>query len=298
MAAEPATQVVMLTQSPTFYSVGESDTGSPYTKRSSVLIPDNLPPQNKWIMFEGPVLENDKVAYRFYADTRHRFDIYGKRVPDLVMDTVSWKYHDIMNWGADILKVGNSLGMGSPGIWYQDSIYTLSASEEKVIEVSELPKGWSGVRVKFKKLRVGEHTFDLEQDWTIGPGNYWTEIALTVQNGQLPEGMHFATGIVKHLPEVVAGQAGNYVYAMNWGKQSFHKEDLGMAVLAEQKYQPEMVGDELSHLMVFRNAPKTVEYRFLAVWERDQSKTKTADDFRKQVVTAAGQPNWRTNSGK
>lgn len=281
-----AAQALLLTQDFAYDAEDKNRMTGDYKVNKRVVIPGNLSPQNKWIMFEGPVLENDKIAYRYYADSRHRFDIYGKTVADLVMDTISWQYHDIMNWGSDILKVGNSLGMGSPGIWYQDSIYTLSDCSEKVIEVIETGGDKAVIRTTFKDLTIGSETFDLVQDWSIMTGNYWSQIDLSVQNGELPEGMSFATGIVKHLPEIEAGEANDFTYLYNWGKQSYHKEQMGMAVLAANKFGPRSVADELSHLLVFDKAPKTVSYRFLAGWERDQSGVKTADAFMKTVVDA------------
>ncbi|MEL6867848.1 MAG: DUF4861 family protein, partial [Bacteroidota bacterium] len=106
-------------------------------------------------------------------------------------------------------------------------------------------------------------------------------------NGPLPKGMHFATGIVKHLPEITHGETGGFFYAMNWGKQSFHKEGMGMAILAEKKYQPESIANDLSHAYAFKNANREVRYRFLAAWERDNNQVKNANGF-KQLVEKAG----------
>ncbi len=285
-AAKPATQALLLTQPFTFDPADKNRVAGDYTGQTKITVPSNLTPQNKWIMFEGPVLENDKVAYRYYADSRHRFDIYGKTVSDLVMDTVSWNYHDIMDWGSDILKVGNSLGMASPGIWYQDSVYTLSDCAEKQIEVLATDGQKAAIRTTFSALKIGDATFDLVQDWSLSTGDYWSQIDLKVVNGSLPAGMKFTTGIVKHLPEIVADKANGYTYCYNWGKQSYHEEMLGMAVLASNEYGPRPVVDELTHLLVFDNAPATVSYRFMAVWERDQSGTKTEKGFAEMVVSA------------
>jgi len=128
---------------------------------------------------------------RYYADSRHRFDVYGKTVSDLVMDTVSWDYHDIMDWGSDILKVGNSLGLGSPAIWYQDSLYTLSTCKGKVIEIVENGNDKSMIRTTFTALDIDGYKFDLIQDWSISSGQPWSEINLKVTNGSLPDKMRF-----------------------------------------------------------------------------------------------------------
>ena len=95
--------------------------------------------------------------------------------------------------------------------------------------------------------------------------------------------MFFATGIVKHLPQIATGEANEFFYAQNWGKQSFHKENMGMAILAKKDFQPTAVSDELSHAYCFRNAKNEVRYRFLAAWERGNSKVKNEQEFIKLV---------------
>ncbi len=285
MVSEAAaqTQALILTQPFDFDPANKNKITGDYVAQSKITVPQNLATQSKWIMFEGPVLENDLVAYRFYADSRHRFDIYGKTVADLVMDTVGWKYHDIMDWGTDILKVGNSLGLGSPAIWYQDTLFTLSQCEEKTLEIIESDSKTSKIRTTFKKLKIDGKEFDLIQDWSIQANSPWSEIHLKVINGTLPDGMSFATGIVKHLPEIIQGTTADYVYAMNWGKQSFHEENMGMAILANKTFQPEHVADDLSHAYVFNKARDEVRYRFLSAWERDNNKVKNANEFRQLV---------------
>lgn len=285
-APELTAQALLLTQPFAYDAEDKNRVSAAYQANEQLTVPADLAPQNKWIMFEGPVLENDKIAYRYYADSRHRFDIYGKTVADLVMDTISWKYHDIMNWGSDILKVGNSLGMGSPGIWYQDSVYTLSDCAEKQIEVISTGTATALVRTTFKGLKVGEETFDLIQDWSLTTGNYWSQIDLRVVGGTLPEGMAFVTGIVKHLPEIMTSEENGFVCAYNWGTQSYHEEDMGMAVMASSAYAPRQIDDKLSHLLVFENAPAAVTYRFMAIWERDQSGTRGPEAFKKMVIAA------------
>ena len=78
--------------------------------------------------------------------------------------------------------------------------------------------------------------------------------------------MYFATGIVKHLPDIKIVDSQDFLYAMNWGKQTFNDENMGMAVISDKDYQPEQIENELTHTFVFRNANSEVKYRFLAVW--------------------------------
>lgn len=272
-------QVLLLRQAPDFELSSKTRITGPYQSVQKIEVPSDLAPQNKWVMFEGPVLENDLIAYRFYMDSRHRYDIYGKRVSDLVMDTVSWDYHNIMDWGSDILKVGNSLGMGSPAIWYQDSIYTLSQYEQKTVEITEQSHDFANIRSTFRGLDIAGHRFDLIHDWSLRAGEVWSEVSLEVIDGRLPEGMHFATGIVKHLNDCDTQSHNRQLAAYTWGEQSFHHENMGMAVVIPEHFQPVKVRDADSHTFVIKNANSKAHYRFLAAWERDVTGVKDLEAF-------------------
>lgn len=278
------TQALILTQPFEFDPTDKNKMTGDYIAQSQLVIPNNLATQSKWIMFEGPVLENDVIAYRYYADSRHLFDIYAKSVNDLVMDTVSWNYHNIMDWGSDVLKVGNSLGIGSPAIWYQDSLYTLSISAKKEIALLENGNNQSSIRTTFTDLEIAGHKMDMVQDWSLAAGQPYSTVQLKISNGQLPEGAFFATGIVKHIENAYTGENDNNFYAYTWGKQSFHKDYMGMAIFADKELQPEKINNDLTHAFIFKNAPVDgVEYAFMAAWEKGNSQVKTEEDFRKVI---------------
>lgn len=279
-------QAILLTQPFDYDNSDKNKITGDYVMKTQLVVPQNLEPQNKWVMFEGPVLENELIAYRFYMDSRHRNDIYGKKVNDLVMDTVSWQYHEIMDWGSDILKVGDALGIGSPAIWYQDTIYTLSDCIEKIVEITENGDTRASIRTTFKGLKIGDQTMDLVQDWSIEAGQPWCEIQLEVINGDLPAGMSFATGIVKHLEDYSEVLSNGFRYAFTWGKQSFHEENLGMGIIIKEDFQPEKIPNALSHAYVLKNSGNKVNYRFLAAWERDVMGVKDAAGFKNLIEQA------------
>lgn len=81
---------------------------------------------------EGPGIENDKVAFRAFFDSRNGKDIYGKVVETPVLDKVgvgaSW--HTMQPWGMDILKVGNSLGAGGLAVAESGGIYRLGDADK------------------------------------------------------------------------------------------------------------------------------------------------------------------------
>jgi hypothetical protein len=176
--------------------------------------------------------------------------------------------------------------MGSPGIYYQDSVYTLSDWKSKDIEILKSGGDETVLRTTFKDLKVGDQVFDVIQDWSLKVGNFWAGIHVYVKDGELPESMDWATGVVKHLPKSVSGNEGDFSYAYSWGEQSYHHENLGMAVMANEKYGGEIVNDELSHLMVFKSGAKGVEYRFMARWENGLEGPSNESEFNTQVLEA------------
>lgn len=279
------TQAILKQQNFEFDNARKDSISGDYVDLKSINIPIDLPGQNKWLMFEGPVLENDKVAFRFYGDSRHRSDIYGKTVPDLVMDTVSWNYHDIMNWGSDILKVGNSLGIGSPAILFKDSIYCFTDWDTKTIEVTENADNRSAIKTTFYGLKIADKSFDLVQEWSIIPGVYYSEIELKLLNQTLPEDMKFVTGIVKHLEDFEFKNFGSSSAGFNYGNQSFHHQDLGMAIIVNNTFKPKLIPNELSHVIVFDNNQSTAKYKMMAGWSAG-SGPKSAEEFSSLVEEA------------
>lgn len=277
-------RAILKTQTGPFVVAEKDEVKTEYVNQIRLTVPQDLAPQNKWVMFEGPVLENELIAYRFYLDSRHRSDIYGKKVNSMVMDTVGWTYHDIMDWGSDILKVGESLGIGSPAIWYQDSLYTLSNCTEKTIEVVQTNGPTASFRFTFAGLQIGADTLTITQLWSLSTGRPHSQVSLEVVKGKLPDGALFATGFVKHLPTAESGTEGNRFFIYNWGVQSIHEQQMGMGVVASTDYAPRVQDNALSHLLLFDNAPTGVTYEFVAAWENDVIGVKTADAFRTLIL--------------
>ncbi|MEM6700006.1 MAG: DUF4861 family protein, partial [Bacteroidota bacterium] len=283
---KPADQVqaVLHIQDKAYDDKNKAKVTHQYTPRKKVIVPKNLGPQNKWVMFEGPVLENDLIAYRFYMDSRHRFDIYGKTTPSLVMDTVGWDYHNIMNWGSDILKVGNSLGMGSPAIYLDGEVITFSDFEQHEVAISKDENEMACVTSTFKGLNIKATKVDLVEEWCLEAGSPAASISLSVTKGTLPKGAVFATGVVKHLPFATIGESDNKAFLYTWGEQSFHHEDMGMAVLVNKDQDYAFPKNKETHLMTIAPKDGKASYQFLAAWERDVIGVKHERAFRKMIL--------------
>ncbi|MEO0581608.1 MAG: DUF4861 family protein [Bacteroidota bacterium] len=102
----------------THLQLGEKTANGIISKKSAPRLNtyNNKETQAKY-QFEGIGWENDKVAFRNYLDLRNGMDIFGKTTSNMILDSVGRKgdasYHELQEWGMDILKVGSSLGAGS-----------------------------------------------------------------------------------------------------------------------------------------------------------------------------------------
>ncbi|MCW8850213.1 MAG: DUF4861 domain-containing protein, partial [Melioribacteraceae bacterium] len=109
-------------------------TDEPFQNFSKVVVPKIHTDHDALFKYEGPGWESEKVGYRFYLDWRNATDIFGKKTAELVLHKVGINdrvakddsYHEMQEWGMDIFKVGNTLGIGSIGMMYNDSIYMVS----------------------------------------------------------------------------------------------------------------------------------------------------------------------------
>ncbi|HVS01112.1 MAG TPA: DUF4861 family protein, partial [Thermoanaerobaculia bacterium] len=95
--------------------------GGTFRSVRQVTMPPQSSDHNEYLRYEGPGIESDLVGYRVYLDWRNGFDIFGKKTSAMVLPNVGLdgyeSYHQMADWGADILKVGESLGMGGFGYW-------------------------------------------------------------------------------------------------------------------------------------------------------------------------------------
>lgn len=68
----------------------------------------------------GVAFESALMAYRVYFDSRQTVDVYAKRKPQLELQQSLWYPDDSLlsvGYGDDVLKVGNTIGVGSVRPW-------------------------------------------------------------------------------------------------------------------------------------------------------------------------------------
>jgi len=248
---------------------------------------------------EGPAWENDKVAFRQYFDTRNGRDIFGKRVPYMVMDSVGVttgsSYHNLHNWGMDILHVGKSLGAGAVALQVKinglDTLIRLGGegvTETTYSQVSDGP-----VRAIFKikyNWLVNGTTIKIVDETSIWGGQYFYQSKLIINNApagaKLVEGIaDFNKNISKHFI------VNNEAVIFSHGKQSENKDELGMGLIVSSKnfagfgVTPSSGSDVTNSYTVAENILQNeIIYRFYAGWVYTDSRFASADYFEKLLI--------------
>ena len=179
--------------------------------------------------------ENDKIAFRNYFDCRNVKDLFGKLKPDMILDKLSLpemgSYHDLNDWGMDVLHCGSSLGSGGLALLRNDSLFRLGSTD--VYEYHKIIEGplRSVFELRYTGWEVDGEMLECVERITIYPGKYWFESDVTV-TGCKP-GDQIVTGIVtSHLKrEPFKFEASDFQCIGTHDVQSLNKDELGMAVL-------------------------------------------------------------------
>ncbi len=256
-----------------------------------------MPPQssdhNEYLRYEGPGIESDHVGYRVYLDWRNGFDIFGKKTSAMVLPNVGLdgyeSYHQMADWGADILKVGESLGMGGFGTWNgKKTVLVSDVAERSTTILSDGPihasfvldyKGWkTGART------VDATTVDLLATLSMQAGSPLVDVALetSVTSGRLD---NLAVGLVTHpAAEVMAGDLDvtgeAWSYLATFGRQTlFEGDHLGMVLLFRKMDLVEQTKDEGSQVLVLRPRGKKVSYAFGALWSGQKGGVQTREEL-------------------
>ena len=244
--------------------------------------PDSLTDHSYYVRYEGPGWESSKVGYRIYFDWRNAIDIFGKKVDTMVLSKVGRdnydSYHEEAPWGQDILKAGNSLGIGSYGRY--DGKNTVAHFKEVdsttvAIENSEIG---SGVTINYFGWTALGEKLDLTTDLFIEPDSRMTKAVL--KTSKAIDGL--STGMVKFDGiELIEKQSddGNWGYIATYGEQTLVPDNLGMVIFYRVDSISKISDTELDHLVTFKPATAPITYYFAAAWEQEKNGIKSKDEF-------------------
>lgn len=257
------TQVFLLASIDDQYSLSDKE----FEFKTDVLIPDDATEKSGYAHMEGPVWESNKVGYRLYLDKRSRMDIFGKTVEALVLDTVSTDYHQIQDWGADVLKVGTSLGLGAFSA-YQDGKYKVIDNwTSRHFKILQNTSHKSSFELIWRDWEVFNKTLTVTMKVEVYADHHYAKQHMVIEGDS--EGLLFATGIVKHPQaeieyEEVVGEG--FVLISN-GNQSDQGHSLGMSLMVANRYKPKFHSEhKTTNLILMQPSNGTLEYAYAADW--------------------------------
>lgn len=257
--------------------------GGTFTNVTSVDVPEEHTDHSTYFRYEGPGWESDKVGYRFYLDWRNATDIFGKKTTELVLQDVGKEgfdsYHEMADWGMDILKVGNSLGIGSIGMYNTDGVSRVDSTAGTSCEIVMNGPIKAGVHTEYKGWQVGSGSYDLSSRLFINAGSRLTQHHVTVS----PDAPNLCTGIAKH-PEAKlvenSADSDGWQYLATFGEQSLAGDNLGLAILYHSASMQRLDEDDLNHTVLLTPEQGSVSYYFLAAWEGEPNGLESADAFK------------------
>ncbi|HHH49946.1 MAG TPA: DUF4861 domain-containing protein [Saprospiraceae bacterium] len=186
---------------------------------------------------EGPAWENDVVAFRNYFDARNGIDIYGKRTKEMILHKVGingQNYHQLDDWGMDILKVGTSLGAGAIAISSGDTLYRVDLPETSTYHLLVNGPLRSVFDLKHHNFKIGDHQLNINHRISIWGGAACYKSSVTIDGLQGNDAL--VTGIVNlHSDTYIEEKADQYLILATHDIQAEDQAALGMALLAKSK---------------------------------------------------------------
>ena len=233
------------------------------------------------IRYEGPGWESNKIGYRLYLDWRNAIDIFGKKTEAIILSQVGQdgfdSYHEMSDWGSDILKAGKGIGIGSIDRYLNKQRLHFYEVDSTIAKVENKAKS-SGVKINYYGWKSASDKIDFTSELTINPDQRYTKH--TIQASQAIAGI--CTGIVKQKnTEVLKKVSRNkkWAYLATYGAQTLVLDKLGMAILYEIKTIESEVDAEFDHLLIFKPTTKPTSFYFLGAWEQEVNGIKSKEDF-------------------
>ena len=254
-------------------------------------VPDEHTDHSYYVRYEGPGWESDLVGYRFYLDWRNATDVFGKKTHDMVLQHVGLdgfdSYHEMQDWGVDVLKVGSSLGVGSMAMYDGQKAVRVDKTDSVICEIVENGPIYSAVKTNYYWWNVGSLSFDVTSVISIHAGTRLSHHEINITNQ--PDNL--CTGIGKDDKAklyVEQGSKTSWGYLASYGLQSLNNDHLGLAVFfAHQDYKG-FTEDEFSHIVKLNVVDGKAKYYFLAAWEGEPDGLKNEEMFLAFVNETAG----------
>lgn len=241
--------------------------------------------------YEGPGWESELVGFRSYFDSRNGKDIFGKVMPQLYIHQIGLgeNYHELADWGMDVLKVGNSLGAGALAMLRSDSLYRLGDTQTATFSAITEGPVRAMLELQYTGWDVAGVRYDVAEKISIWAGKRHYTSTIALDGGGDADTL--VTGIVdlKKVEKTVFSMA-DYQAIFTFGEQSENHDNLGMGLLISNSNwngfgtAPE-AGDGVTNTYTAYLKPDNglYQYHFFAGWELENREFASSDKFREAL---------------
>lgn len=266
--------------------------GGEFKNVDSLRVPDEHTDHSYFIRYEGPGWESDKVGYRFYLDWRNAVDVFGKKTQEMVLQNVGQdgfdSYHEMAPWGMDVMKVGESLGIGSIGYFNKGKARRIDEVDSVITVIPENGPVFSAVTTRYYSWTIADGV-DVTSYISIHAGSRLTHQQISIPGS----GTALCTGIGKDEKAKVfsnRGDKSSWGYVATFGPQSLNDDNLGVAVLFPPQDFLEFTEDSKNHIVRLKeNDSNFVEYYYLAAWELEPNGIKEEAEFLQYLQQTASE---------
>ncbi|MFZ0596753.1 MAG: DUF4861 family protein, partial [Flavobacterium sp.] len=130
------------------------------------------------IRYEGPGWESNRIGYRLYLDWRNAIDIFGKKTSANILPLVGQdnfdSYHEMSDWGADIMKAGKGIGIGSIDRYLNNEKLHFREVDSTIATVVNKTNE-SGVKVNYYGWKTATDKINFTSELTIKPDQLYTQ---------------------------------------------------------------------------------------------------------------------------
>lgn len=255
--------------------------GGQFVNTDSLRIPDEHTDHSNYIRYEGPGWESDKVGYRFYMDWRNAVDVFGKKTDGMVLQDVGQdgfsSYHEMAPWGMDVMKVGESLGIGTIAYFEDDKARRVDEVDSVNVQITEDGPVFSSITTQYFGWKVAGG-LDLRSQISIHAGSRLTHQKVHFMG----DAANLCTGIRKDEKAKVFNQKGDknsWGYLATYGSQSLNNDNLGVVIFFAPQHFIEFTEDGHSHIVRIKEVHDAVEYYYAAAWELEPEGIKDEASF-------------------
>lgn len=245
---------------------------------------------------EGPVWENENLAFRHFFDSRNNTDIFGKTRPCLIADSLdlsSPEFLSLQPKGMNILEVKSTLGAGGFALIYRGLPIPLRHSSSAIFRLLASGPVRSVIEFTYEGWRVGDQNYDVRRRISVWAGKNWfkNEIMVSGFTGE----RELAIGLANtRNPKPPLYITHNLVFnsLCTHSLQSRNRDALGMGLLFPSRIfsgygqtppcRQEQPTDTLCHSQFAKikiRSGELIEYSFFAGWEKSESRFATTRYF-------------------